>query len=852
MSLYSLDTRYNSANPIYAPLPISVSSLSVSSLTANTLITNSTFTKNLFTDYSETTEAFIYDKLYIDAQVLTADSDQLFLNGIPIATTDNLSSIADWSLYAQVSTINGNNQDIQGTKNFFAKAINTSSLNTSTASITTLTGSNGTFTNLFTQNLMAFNIVNFTSTVIDVYESTIQSDIKLANISTANIKNLYVSSGVVSTLNANNANFSSISTTSISTNSINAGSGVFGSFTASSITVSSIVSPPVADANFSSINVKNTTTTYGLSVGGGATFTNSASFNGGLTTSGYATTGTAYFNNQTICNLQTVSNSNTTINLIVDASTTTSIYPTINLQTKFGGGGIVNITADEPSIFVLVPKQQVNITAKGGVGAVTGIPVGGAITLTAEAGKSNIITPTGVLANGAIRLTANSYVNGAYTVPGLILESAGSIASYSGLTTPNVGVAGCGFYSALTCLSLTCGVTPATTSFPGVVYLRGDNGTKVVNGFYADTINNNVGYDLNIRSKTIDISNRNINIESGFDLKLSSSNGGQVYINGSPYSGGGGWVSTATTQLNMSGYPITDTTGRLNLSSSQVYIDAVSPAVPYAVITAGDYSNQNGQILLATKNNSAYSKVIDSSGTGYIQTQAVSTQNFVSSSWFSGDVSVSSLNGLPVGGGGGSWVGTATTPLNMNGNGIGDNTGTLMISTAGTVSVYTNSNILLGVGASPTYTSQVFTSTSVDIYQVGGAGALTTHIAGNLVDIVNGNINTSATSTINTVPETVFTGDVKVSSLTRTLIGTPIPQPALQYGFVSSTGASGAVTVTLPNRYTTQQSFQTFVNMTDSPPAQMYSSTINRASFILGWSSAGSGTHLFNWMTVGT
>jgi trimeric autotransporter adhesin len=701
---------------------------------------------------------------------------ELLLNGVPIATTANISSIADWAYEPAVSTINANNNDIIAAKNI--GCVNLTATNS-------VGGVIGAFTTL---NSGAITNTN------NILTNTLQTTglINAASISTPSLKANLISSsaGVFSTLIAPIASFGSLSTNTLSSatilaGSITANSGNYSTITVSTINAGSVVAPIDPNPTFTSV-----TATTG-------NFTNlSASASANLT--GLSVNGTAYINNNTLSNVGAITNSNTTFNCTVDASTNTSVYPTINLRSVYGGGGVVNITADQPSIFVGVPKQQVNVTAKGGVGYVTGIPVGGAISLVAEAGTSNSITPTGILANGAIRLTAYSFINGAFTVPGLILESAGSIAAYSGLTSPSVGVYGCSFYSALTCLSLTCGASPATTSFPGVVYLRGDNGTKVVNGLYTDTLNNNALSDLNIRSKTSpDASNRNINIESGFDLKLSSSNGGQVYINNAVYSPG---VSSFTNLF------------ATNASTTSLLVSSINNAAypPAAGGTVSSFTN-----LYAT----------NASTTALL---------------------VSSINGSAYSPGGSSWVGTATTPLNMNGNGIGDNTGTLMLST-GTVSVYGNSNVLLGVGASPTYTSQVFTSTAIDLYQVGGAGAITTHVAGNLVDIVSGNIQTQATSTINTVAQTIFTGGVS-----RTLVGSNVQQPIIQYGFASSIGASGTVTVTIPQRYTSQTSYIPFASMIDSPAAQLFVSSITRGSFIIGWTSAGVGNQTFGWQTMGT
>jgi hypothetical protein len=89
MSLYSTDTRYNNNLPIYAPLPLNVSSITTSTLTANKITANSTISGFFEGTYGEISNWYVDEKLYVNFQELTADSDQLFLNGIPVATTAN-------------------------------------------------------------------------------------------------------------------------------------------------------------------------------------------------------------------------------------------------------------------------------------------------------------------------------------------------------------------------------------------------------------------------------------------------------------------------------------------------------------------------------------------------------------------------------------------------------------------------------------------------------------------------------------------------------------------------------------------------------------------------------------------
>jgi hypothetical protein len=381
-----------------------------------------------------------------------------------------------------------------------------------------------------------------------------------------------------------------------------------------------------------------------------------------------------------------------------------------------------------------------------------------------------------------------------------------------------------------------------------------------VNGFYADTINNNVGYDLDIRSKTIDISNRNINIDSASNVNINSSNGGQVYINGSivgpntfvstatsalnmatfpvytssiiglssingvAYTGGGGggWVSTASSDLNMNGYQI-KAPSVLVISTPFLYLNA--PTV--CAVSTNAFSVIANQILdinclsnITISNNGGY-------GSANIQLQSANNANIYASNSvqlnaFSNSITLDAYSDIII-------------KAKQNAGFIGSN------------------SVILSAGdPSTSYTAMAFTSTNVDILSVGAGGYIRRNAQNNIIDTAGGNIQTQAVSTINSVPETVFTGDVLVSSFTQTLIGNRVPQPVIQTGFVSSTGTSGTITITMPQRYTTQQSYTTFGNMIDSPAAQIFTSSITRGSFILGWSSAGGGTQTFNWMTVGT
>ena len=767
---------YNPNSPIFVKIPAQVSTLAVSSLTGNTINVNSTFTKNLQAGYSETTEAYIYDILTIDNQQLTANNTSLLLNGVPIATTANLSSIADWSLYPQTSTVQGNNKSTIGLSYLSASTIGTQSLTSS---------------NIFTQNLMAYNIVNFTSTVVDVYESTIQSDIKLANISTANINNLYVSTGNFSTLNSINGNFNNISAGTTFINTLTGNSASFSNFTASSITVSSIVSPPVTAGSFSSITVVSNTNTGSLTVGSNDTtsfasapvFSDGGNFNGTRPNfnTGIVTSGPNNFNNNNLDNVGRITGNTVFVGSPNYVNIQTSSYTkvlndrgadvggnsVIELTAQYGGATRVNITAGQASAYAPTPTQIITLTANGST-SLTQNAVGGRVSIVANAGSG---INCNVLGFGQIDLTAYSSLPFA----GVIKESAGSIIAYSGVGTPLVGVYGYSFYSALNCLSLTAGSTVPSGSYPGVVYLRGDNGTKVVNGFFADTAN------VSGTTTTSNIVTNSVNSFSGQGITI------QAPVNNISF-----------------------------IASTATFLCGI----------AGDFSVKS-LINLSSINGAPY---IPGGGGGSV----VSSFTTLATSSFT----VSSINGAsypPASGG--SWVSTATSALDMNANPITDLTGTLNLYVVSNASVYT---------------SLVHTSTNINLTQAGAGGYIRRNAEGNIIDTATGNIQTQATSTINTVPATWFSGDVRTNTFTQRLIGADIRQPVIQTGFVSSSGASGTVTITMPSRYTTQQSYTTFANMIDSPPAQIFTSSITRGSFILGWTSAGVGNQTFNWMTVGT
>jgi hypothetical protein len=65
----------------------------------------------------------VFQAIDIDGQVLTANGQELLLNGIPVATSSNISSLAEWSYDPAISTIQANGFNIEGAASTFTNAL---------------------------------------------------------------------------------------------------------------------------------------------------------------------------------------------------------------------------------------------------------------------------------------------------------------------------------------------------------------------------------------------------------------------------------------------------------------------------------------------------------------------------------------------------------------------------------------------------------------------------------------------------------------------------------------------------------------------------------------------------------
>ena len=138
----------------------------------------------------------------------------------------------------------------------------------------------------------------------------------------------------------------------------------------------------------------------------------------------------------------------------------------IDINANFGAATRVNINANAASAVAPIPTSQINLTAAGNSVPVTFNPIGGKITLTANAGSG---AGSGVLGYGEIDLTANSSGLNA----GVIKLSAGANMIYGGPATPYFGLYGQNTMYGLTANALIAGTPPTLPTLVGTNYFYG-------------------------------------------------------------------------------------------------------------------------------------------------------------------------------------------------------------------------------------------------------------------------------------------------------------------------------------------------------------------------------------------
>lgn len=126
------------ATDISATQQIGCSSLGADFVSTKALSSLQAFISSLDTNYISsqvgTISSLSTSIITLDgANLTTAGGTELLLNGIPVATTDNISSLSDWSLDPAISTINANSNNIIGVNDLQVSSINGGNLSSFSA-----------------------------------------------------------------------------------------------------------------------------------------------------------------------------------------------------------------------------------------------------------------------------------------------------------------------------------------------------------------------------------------------------------------------------------------------------------------------------------------------------------------------------------------------------------------------------------------------------------------------------------------------------------------------------------------------------------------------------------------------
>lgn len=437
---------------------LNLSSLNVTNISAGTENVSSLFANDISTGV-----AFIHDcetstlfaiTLQLDNQILTANATDLLLNGVPIATVDNISSLADWSFFPAVSTVlfEGNNLYSVGM-----------------ATMSSLSSINLYATNAMINNLIAYNILAISS-----YVSTISSlSMGTEELLVSSINAIDLSSNLISVVG--NMDISGVL---FAPQIVNPAAS--STVTVSSLEISSINGFPISYYSPGSVS---TVSTY--EVLSASSFTVS-SINGGAFApvsnwANYAAVADVNMNSKTLYSVPVIRNDNSDIKIYSkdDNINISSPNGVINAYCES-----MNITANEGAN--ITTNATVNITAVNGfkgeinLTADTGyLSNGGVVNVLAKGG----VTPLGVAYGGEVNITATTGTFTSLAFTSAVNLNAAGVNSYAGATAPIGSLAGFNFVHGDAGANITAGLPPIFSD-PLCVYIRGNNGILMDSATY--------------------------------------------------------------------------------------------------------------------------------------------------------------------------------------------------------------------------------------------------------------------------------------------------------------------------------------------------------------------------------
>lgn len=400
---------------------------------------------NISTTYLEADNAVISSLstlgIYLDGALLTtAGGSELLLNGIPVATTSNISSLSDWALDPAISTVqmNGNN------------LIAASDISSLTSHASTVVAGTLLADNSFTQlaNVSTLVVVNLSAENKVVADSVSSFIGEFSTLIAPYINEVLEINGAGVLEGGGNLGIFGLSTINGEPYSNNASSFFTSSITAQTGVISSLVCQDISTITltaFSTIHAVSSISSITLDANSLAV---SSIKSQGSPTSDLTLDGTARYLNMYA---QGMSN-------VVDRGADVGGNAFYSLIARNGNAGEISLTS-EPGF--LGNFGRINLTANGGT--LAGVGLGGLIELTAT-------TPLISLCNAS----------------SAIKFSAAGINSYAG-AVPAVGsLTGYNFVYGTLGVNLTAGLPPgALPNTPGTVYLYGTTGVVSGSPVYA-------------------------------------------------------------------------------------------------------------------------------------------------------------------------------------------------------------------------------------------------------------------------------------------------------------------------------------------------------------------------------
>ena len=521
MSIASQDSYINNIQSYWQKFNSSESQSTFSTVYVSTaIIENAVIAdiNNLFlsTQIIEAEEAFVSSistlGIYLDGSLLTTAGSELLLNGVPIATTDNISTIADWSYDPAISTLNMNNN---------------SSINGSLLSTNTINAGNALITSISASTISTVGLIANNASITNINTSSISS--LLLNVSSAVISSLICNDISTITLTV----FSTLHVLStISSVEIEAQSGLFSSingaqFPQSLSTVSTFENASVSSFQASSINgaqfpqLLSTVSTFeNASV---SSFT-ASSINGVQFPQPVDASQWATFPPVTVVTNSTIGiYANQQDNIFTNAST--------GILAENGLGGLINITSGPG--YQGINGGNITLTANGGSG-VAGLF--GAVNIVANPGSA-----AGINSGGLVNITANTGV-GLCNATSAVKINGGGVNSYAGVIPSFGSVFGYNFVYGSLGVSLCAGLPPSGFQVPGTVFISGTTGTSIYDTLYTTNIypywnGNEAPNDLLIAGRTTIIGSASVLLSNVDNMAMEGAGAitGVSSINGAAY-----------------------------------------------------------------------------------------------------------------------------------------------------------------------------------------------------------------------------------------------------------------------------------------------------------------------------